>query len=68
MEQYVYYSIIFFVGLISLLYIYILLEKSISYYEQKKRTKCEKILLPYIDNIFLRMEKKYPNYKTVKRI
>ena len=68
MEQYVYYSIIFFVGLISLLYIYILLEKSISFYEQKKRAKCEILLLPYIDNIFLRMEKKYPNYKTVKRI
>jgi hypothetical protein len=67
-EQYVYYSIIFFVGLISLLYIYILLEKSRSFYEQKKRAKCKILLLPYIDNIFLRMEKKYPNYKTVKRI
>jgi hypothetical protein len=67
-EQYVYYSIIFFVGLISLLYIYILLEKSISFYGQKNREKSEKTLLPYIDSIFLSMEEEYPNYIIIKKV
>ncbi|MBC8060132.1 MAG: HEAT repeat domain-containing protein [Clostridiaceae bacterium] len=68
MEQYVYYSIIFFAGFIFFLYIYILFEKTVNSYELRKRTKYEKELLPYIDNILLKMEEQYPTYKTVEII
>jgi hypothetical protein len=68
MEQYVYYSIILFTAFIFFLYLYILFEKTVSSYEKRKRTKYEKDLLPYIDNIFLKMEERYPTYKTVERI
>lgn len=68
MEQYVYYSIILFTGFIFFLYLYILFEKIVSSYEQRKRTKYEKDILPYIDSIFLKMEEEYPTYKTIEII
>ena len=68
MEQYVYYSIIFFLVFIFFLYLYIVLKKTLGYFEQKRRIKYEKNLLPYIDSIFLKMEKEYPTYRNVKRI
>lgn len=68
MEQYVYYSVIFFAAFIFFLYLYILFEKTTSYIELKKRSEYEKDLLPYIDNIFLKMEEAYPSYTTVKII
>lgn len=68
MEIYVYYSIIIFAGFIFFLYLYILFEKTVNSYEHKKRTIYEKELLPYIDDIFLKMEGKYPSLKNVEKI
>ena len=61
MEQYVYYSILIFSGFIFFLYLYLLYQKIFSMYETKQRKKHESILIPYLDDLFLKMEDEYPS-------
>ncbi|GFP77631.1 HEAT repeat domain-containing protein [Clostridium fungisolvens] len=51
MEQYIYYSIIFFSTIVAFLYVYIIVEKSIEKIARKQRARYEKQLIPEIDSI-----------------
>ncbi|EKQ58296.1 MULTISPECIES: HEAT repeat domain-containing protein [unclassified Clostridium] len=51
MEQYVYLSIIFFSLITFFLYIYIVFEKTVETYRNKRRKKYYKKLVPYVDFI-----------------
>ncbi|GFZ32607.1 hypothetical protein CSC2_31330 [Clostridium zeae] len=51
MEQYIYYSIIFFSTIVAFLYVYIIVEKSIEKIAKRQRARYERQLIPEIDSI-----------------
>ena len=51
MEMYAYYSIIFFSTIILSLYIYILSEKTLDIFKNKRREQYSKELVPYVDEL-----------------
>lgn len=57
MEHYILYSIVIFSTFILFLYVYLIYEKVSEKYELSKRKKYEKDILPFIDELFIKMEK-----------
>jgi len=57
LEHYILYSIVIFSTFILFLYVYLIYEKVSEKYELSKRKKYEKDILPFIDELFIRIEK-----------
>lgn len=72
MEQYVYFSIIFFSLIVLLLYLYIIIEKFFEVYKNKKINKYSNEIIPYIDYNIIKIKRgeniDYNMPKTLKNI